>query len=158
MISFPLDTHPEVGFLGCMVALFVIFGESFHTIFHSIGGTNLHSHQLHKSVQGIPVFLEWSRGEGCWACNGVCSWLATRGSGGHGSYWLPRLVGLPPILCWVWWHWDKGPLQAAQLRPQTEGLLSDVQSVIPSRSMGVLLSVHWIGPWLGRTGPGQWLR
>ena len=66
---------------------------------------------------------------------------------------------LPQRPCSVEWYRNKRPLHSPQVGPQSVGLLPGAQTgVAPARSLGGLLSNHWICPWVVRTGPGLWLR
>lgn len=76
-------------------------------------------------------------------------WLVGLSSGvqvGMDTAWYhPRWMRLPPVLCSVGWHLDRSLLQCPKLGPQTVGLLPGVwMDVVPSRSLGMYLSDHFI--------------
>lgn len=59
----------------------------------------------------------------------------------------------------VGWHWEEGPLQGLQLGTQIVGPLSSARmGVVPKTTLGETLLGHWVGPRVGSTGPGSWLR
>lgn len=109
----------------------------------------------------ISIMLYWYQLWGCcWVCSGVQVWQACYvGLGVHGFCVVLGWVWLPPVPCSVGWHWNKGFLQASQLHPQLVGLLLGMQmGMAPTGSLGDLMFGQCVGPWVGRTGPGLWLK
>ena len=74
--------------------------------------------------------------------------LVIRHLGRHGFYLILGQRILPPVLCSVGWHWNKGLLQCPKMSPQVVGLtlLPGIRmSVYLARSLRMFLADHWMG-------------
>lgn len=104
--------------------------------------------------------LSYEAVSGCTVSSAVGG-LVTRHPGRHGFCLILGQRILLPVLCFVGWHWNKGLLQCPKMSPQMVGLtlLPGIRmSVDIARSLGMFLADHWMGPSVGRTSPGLWLK
>lgn len=115
---------------------------------------------LSLELKSYWVGLSYEAVSGCTVSSAVGG-LITRHPGRHGFCFILGQRILPPVLCSVGWHWNKGLFQCPKMSPQMVGLtlLPGIRmSAELARSLGMFLADHWMGPWVGRTGLGLWLK